>query len=239
MDGQSARALAAARSAWSAACGPGRSDRSSGILQHYYALPLHALVRFARWREILDDTLPPDVAEPYPLALWHYARGSAYAHTGRVAEARAELARVEALAADPALAKARVKNINPAAALVRIALLTLGADVATAEGRPADAVALLQKATAVEDGLAYDEPHLWLAPTRHALGAALVAAGRPAEAIRVYREDLAHYPENGWSLAGLAAAQRLLGDAAGAADSDRRFRAAWQRADITLAGSRL
>ncbi len=238
MDGRSAVALAAARSAFAAACGPGRSDRSTGILQHYYALPLYALVRFGRWREILEQTLPPDVAEPYPLAIWHYARGTAYARTGRLAEARSSLERVEALAVDPAIERVKVKNINAASLLARIAALTLAADIATAEGRHADAVAKLEAATAIEDGLTYDEPHLWLAPTRHALGAALLAAGRPGDAATVYEQDLRHYPENGWSLAGLAEAMRRQGDAVAAHAVEQRFRAAWRRADFTLTGSR-
>lgn len=238
MDGRSAAALAAARDAFPAACGPGRSDRSTGILQHYYALPLFTLVRFGRWREILDDTFPPDVAEPYPRAIWHYARGTAYAKTGRLAEARSERDALSRLAADPGLQKARVKNINPAESLVRIAGLTLGADIASAEGRPDAAVAKLSEATAVEDSLAYDEPHLWLAPTRHALGAALLLAGRAAEAERAYREDLRHYPGNGWSLIGLAQAQRAQGQVDAARETERRFRAAWRNADVTLPGSR-
>jgi len=238
MSGRGAAALAAAQAAFPAACGPGRSDRSTGILQHYYVLPVFTRVRFGRWREILEETLPPDVDEPYPLAIWHYARGTALAKTGEVAAARRELATVERLAADPRLAQAKIKNINAAEALVRIARLSLAADIATAEQRPTDAVAALAEATAIEDALAYDEPHLWPAPTRHALGAALIDAGRAADAERVYREDLAHYPENGWSLAGLAQAQRRQGHAAAAQVTQRRFEAAWRNADIALAGSR-
>ena len=116
--------------------------------------------------------------EPYPRAIWHYARGTAYAKTGRLPEARAELARLDAIAADPALARVKVKNINAAAALVQIARLTLQADIAAAEGRVADAVPLLEQASRSRTASSYDEPHLWLAPTRHALGAALLAAGR-------------------------------------------------------------
>ena len=239
MEGRSAEAIAAARAAWPAACGARPGDLSTGILQHYYVLPLYALVRFGRWQEILEETLPPDIAEPYALAIWHYARGTAYARTGRVAQARRELADIERLAEDPALERARIKNINPARTLVRIAVLTLTADVAAAEGRPADALAPLIEATSLEDALTYDEPHLWLAPTRHALGAALLAAGRPADAEKVYREDLRHYPENGWSLQGLAEAQRRQGDPAAANATQARARAAWVHADIPLTASRM
>ncbi len=237
MEGRSAEALAAARAAFPAACGPNRSDRSTGILQHYFVLPYYTLVRFGRWREILDDTLPPEVAEPYPLAIWHYARGTAYARTARIAEARRELEQVEHFSTDPRLARVRIK-VNDATAVVSIARLTLAADIAAAEQRRGDAIALLEQATAIEDGLAYDEPHLWLAPTRHALGAALIAVGRAADAERVYRADLERYPANGWSLAGLAQAQRLRGDVEAARATERAFRAAWVRADVTLTGSR-
>jgi tetratricopeptide (TPR) repeat protein len=238
MEGRSRAALAAAQAAYPAACGPTPGDRSTGILQQYTVLPLFARVRFGQWREILEDTLPPDVLEPYPLAIWHYARGTAFAKTGRVAEARNELARLDTIALDPVLQKIRIKNINAASALVRIAQLTLGADIAAAEGRIADAVMLLTEAVAIEDALVYDEPHLWLAPARHALGAALLAAGRYDDAQRIYREDLRHYPANGWSLAGLAEALRRSGKSAEAANVLLQARAAWQRADVPLPGSR-
>ncbi len=238
MDGRSELARNAARDAWPAACGPGRSDRGTAILQHYYVLPLFALVRFGRWEEILTETLPPDVIEPYPLAMWHYARGTAYAKTGRLAQARVELAALEKIAADPALERARIKNINAATALVRIAVLTLQADIASAAKDPGEAVRLLTNATTIEDALIYDEPHLWLAPTRHALGAALLAAGKSAEAERAYREDLAHYPENAWSLAGLARALAQQGKAGEAAGVRTRLAAASARADVRITASR-
>ncbi|MFO1314201.1 MAG: tetratricopeptide repeat protein [Burkholderiales bacterium] len=239
MEGRSRVAIAAADAAFPAACGPNPPDRSTGILQQYSVLPLFARVRFGQWRALLEDTLPPGGPEPYPRAIWHYARGTAYARTGRLPEARRELAQLDAAAADPALQQVKVKNINAAAALVRIAQLTLRADIAAAEGRGSEAVSLLAQAVAVEDALAYDEPHLWLAPTRHALGAALLAIGRHDDAARVYREDLAHYPDNGWSLSGLAAALRGAGRADAAAQVDAQARAAWRHADVPLAGSRM
>ena len=194
-------------------------------------LPYYALVRFARWDEILKQTPPPDADLPYPQAVWHFARGTAFARTGRLDDARRELGLLERALADPRLAEVKVKNINLAARLGDIASLTLRAEILLAEGSPAQAVPLLAQAVAIEDALEYDEPHLWLAPTRHALGAALLAAKRYADAERAYREDLAHYPENGWSLAGLAAALRGQGRAKDAAAVQVRFDRAW-RADF-------
>ena len=152
------RAAAPSRSrprdaAYPAACGPAPADRSTGILQHYYVLPLFALVRFGRWREILEETLPPDVTEPYPLAIWHYARGTACAKTRPVGRSARGARAARALPRTRRCARTRIKNINAADALVRSRALTLQADIAAAEGKAADAVAPLTEATAIEDGL--------------------------------------------------------------------------------------
>jgi tetratricopeptide (TPR) repeat protein len=234
MQGRSGLAIEAANEAYTVACGPRGRDLTTATLQHLAALKLYTLVRFARWEEILG-TPPPDTAEPYPRAVFHFARGMAYAKTGKLDAARAEGAKLEALVADPAMAAAKVKNINTAASLAAIARNTLAAEIGRAEGDMAPALALLRAAVAIEDGLAYDEPHLWLAPTRHALGEALLAARRPAEAERAFGEDLAHYPENGWSLHGLARAMRAQGRGEEARKVEGRQRAAWREADFVLA----
>jgi tetratricopeptide (TPR) repeat protein len=161
------------------------------------------------------------------LATWHYARGTARARSGQLEQAQQDLAQVQRLAADPALATVRLKSLNPAAQLLRIAVLTLQADLALASGRPQHAVALLRQATAIEDAFEYDEPHLWLAPTRHALGAALLAAGQAAQAEQAYRQDLRHYPGNGWSLNGLAQALSAQGKKAQADEAAAQARAAF------------
>lgn len=238
MAGRSRAAIDAARTAYRVACGPAPSLRN-GTLQHYFVLEYHALVRFARWDELLKKTLPPDTDAPYPLAVWHFARGTALVRTGQPREARKALEALERALADPTLQDAKVKNINSAASLARIAHLTLRAELAAAEGKPRDAVRLLEEAVAVEDGLAADEPHLWLAPTRHAYGAALLRAGRAVEAEIAYREDLLRYPENGWSLYGLAQALARQGRPDEAKEADERFRAAWRGADLPLSGSSL
>ena len=128
--------------------------------------------------------------------------------------------------------------MHAAGALVEIARLTLQADLSLTEGRVGDAVAGLRRAVQIEDGLEHDEPHLWLAPTRHALGATLLVARRAADAGRVFDEDLRHYPDNGWALAGLRQAQRLQGLASAAQATDARLRAAWRDADTALPGPR-
>jgi tetratricopeptide (TPR) repeat protein len=238
MAGRQALALEAAQAAWPAACGPARRDPGTAIVQQYGVLPYFTLVRFGLWDTLLRGTLPPDGSAPYPLAIWHFARGTALARTGQPAAAQQELARLQAAAADPALQGFRIKNINPAATLVHIATLTLQAELALARAEPPAAVALLREATAAEDTLAYDEPHLWLAPTRHALGAALLAAGQADAAAQVYREDLRHYPGNGWSLGGLALALRRMQQVDAADKAAAEARSAFAGAERQPPGSR-
>ena len=48
------------------------------------------------------------------------------------------------------------------------------------------AAAHFERAVRLEDGLIYTEPSEWHYPPRHALGAALLEAGRAAEAETVY-----------------------------------------------------
>jgi hypothetical protein len=66
----------------------------------------------------------------------------------------------------------------------------------------------------------------------------LLKAGRHAEAEAVYREDLKRFPENGWSLFGLAAALKGQGKNAEAAEVEKRFAKAWTAADVKLMASR-
>jgi tetratricopeptide (TPR) repeat protein len=238
MAGRQALALEAAQAAWPAACGPARRDPGTAIVQQYGVLPYFTLVRFGQWDTLLRGTLPPDGPAPYPLVIWHFARGTALARTGQPAAAQQEPAWLQAAAAAPALRGLRIKNINPAATMAHIATRTLQAELALAGADPVAAVALLREATAAEDALAYDEPHLWLAPTRHALGAALLAAGDAGAAAGVYRDDLRHYPGNGWSLTGLALALQRLGQPAAAAEAAAAARRAFAGAERKPAGSR-
>ena len=83
----------------------------------------------------------------------------------------------------------------------------------------------------------YDEPPGWLIPVRHSLGANLIQAGRFAEAERVYRDDLARLPENGWALWGLAQSLRLQGKGAEALAVEARFQKVWSKADVQIRSS--
>jgi predicted Zn-dependent protease len=83
------------------------------------------------------------------------------------------------------------------------------------------------------------EPPYWYYPVRQSLGAALLAAGKPAEAEKVFRHSLQNSPDNGWALYGLAQAQRARGDLDVAAATGRQFRDAWYGESDELDMSRL
>ena len=217
-----------------------RADRARldalPFMQQYLVAPLVTQVRFGQWREILAQADAP-APLPYPRALWHFARGMAAVRTGARELAQRELDALRAGAQDPALAEVSFADINRADRVLAVATALLQGEVLLARGEQAAGLAALRDAVAAEDALAYAEPPDWMLPVRPYLGAALLEAGRAAEAAAVYREDLRTYPDNGWSLHGLAAAQRALGDAA-AAETQRRHAAAWQWADAPLRASR-
>mgnify|MGYP001550969281 CR=1 FL=1 len=170
-------------------------------------------------------------------AIHRWARGVAFARTGRVDEALREQALFEA-------SRERVPDDLPlvgnnrAPAVLAVASGVLAGEIAAARGSVDDAVAALRQAVEAEDALAYGEPPDWPIPARHVLGAVLIAAGRPAEAESVYREDLRRYPENGWALFGLAESLQMQGRGAEANAARERFRRAFARADVTLTASR-
>ncbi len=161
----------------------------------------------------------------------------ALTRTGKHGDAARELEALRAIARDPAVAKVHF-GINDANGVLAVAIPLLHGELLRGQGSAARGLAALREAVAAEDALAYNEPADWPIPTRWYLGAALLDAGDARAAAAAYREDLGTYPDNGWSLYGLAQAQRALGDAAGAADSERRYREAWRWADEPLAASR-
>jgi tetratricopeptide (TPR) repeat protein len=206
-------------------------------MQLFLVAPLFTQVRFGEWDAILAQADAP-AALPFPTAIWHFARGMAQVRKGALANAQDELDALRGIAADPALAKVSFLDINHADALVAVAVPLLRGELLRAQGRSSDGIAALREAAAAEDALNYDEPADWPLPIRPYLGAALLEAGDARAAQVAYREDLATYPDNGWSLYGLAQAQRKLGETAAAQDTVRRHAAAWQWADMPLTASR-
>ncbi len=182
------------------------------------------LATFGEWDEVLSEPQPPaDLRQATGLVT--YARGLAYAATGRAAEATAALDTVRAIAS---AAQGDNKDV------MQIAVHSLTADLAARAGRVDEAIQEYRAAMAIEDGMMYIEPPLWHQPVRHSLGPLMLKAGRAAEAEQLFREDLRRFPENGWSLSGLATALRARGATKEAEAVEARFRKAWDGADVKL-----
>lgn len=193
-----------------------------------------ALVRFGLWDEMIAVP-PPSPGAPGLTAGYLYARGVALAARGRLEEARRTLGELEALAATvPADTAAGYNSLRD---ILAVAVPVVAGRIAASEARPKEAVRLLEQAIAAEDRLAYDEPADWFFPVRHLLGAQLLESGQPAQAERVYQDDLARNPANGWALYGLAAAMRAEGRKAAAAATEREFARVWKHADVRLLSS--
>lgn len=208
------------------------------MMQQFIVAPLMAQARFGRWDEILATQEPP-AALPYPTAIWHFARGRAYAAKGELDAARKELAAYEVAAADPRNETNVLWGINYAPAVLKVGGPFLAGEIAAAAGDHAAAIPLLTEAVAAEDALNYNEPADWLLPTRHSLGVVLLAAGKAAEAEAVYRKDLELHPHNGWALIGLSQALAAQGKTAEAAEAKARFDQAWANADLKIEASRI
>lgn len=231
MEGRSAQALEAAQGL--AAQVTPELARQVGQAEMALPMPTLVMVRFGHWADVM--AVPAPAADlRYATGMWRYARGMALAGSGRYAQATGELDSLRAIAAG--IPRDRMLGFHRAKDLLEVAHHALAGEIALREGHAAQAVPHLEVAVRLQDALRYDEPPPFYYPVRESLGAALLAAGRAADAERVYYDDLMRNPENGWSLYGLSEALRaqMKDDA----DAQRRLQAAWARADVQLASSR-
>lgn len=232
MEGRKAETMAALRKARSSTpdamllAMPG-FDWSIGFLYD-------GLVRFSRWDEILKEPRPTPKLVGLTIA-YHQARASAFAAKRRLKDARSEAAKAAKLAAG--VRDDATQGMSSAATIYKIGQKKVEARIALAERRRSAAIGLLREAAAIEDTLAYNEPEDVFFPVRHLLGAALLKAGRFAEAEATYKKDLEDHPNNGWALAGLAAALAAQKRNSEAAAARRRFTVASKRADVNQGSS--
>ncbi|WP_222182027.1 hypothetical protein [Geminicoccus harenae] len=199
--------------------------RQFGVVQAIKQAPYFAQADFMDPAAVLAEP-EPSGDMPWVDGAWRFARGAAAVRQGDLALARAELAALVALDEANDFAEIEAQMV-PAGTVMRIAQLVLDSRIARAEGRAGDAVASLEEATALQDGLAYMEPPYWYYPVRQSLGAALLEAGRPKEAIDALTAALEEAPNNAYALEALRQAHETLGDAEMAKAAATRFEAAW------------
>lgn len=187
------------------------------------------LVTFGRWDDVLAEPVPPE-----DLTLAHamvqYARGVAFAAMNDWAKAEEALTSVEGAAT---VAEGASQQI------LQIASHALSGEIAARQDMLDEAIAHFTRAMELEDEMIYFEPPMWYYPIRHSLGAVLLKAGRPAEAEALYRQDLTRFPDNGWSLTGLAQSLRDQERTDEASELDQHLNRGWDGADVDIAASRL
>jgi tetratricopeptide (TPR) repeat protein len=188
------------------------------------------LVRFGRFDEVPAVTNRPksDVSA----GLWDFAQGYAALRLGRPDEAASYLLALKK-AAD---SSAGYFRMHTAKDLLGVVAAILEGEIARGRNDLGAAMQSFERAVAIEDGLAWDEPEPLPFAARHWLGAVLLDLTRFDEAERVYRDELADHPRNGWSLLGLQKA--LAGRGLTSTDIDADFRASWGRADTWIRESR-
>ena len=199
------------------------------LLDGFLAVPVHVMVRFGLWEELLAEPKPPADLK-VTTASWHYGRTVALAAVGRVDEAARSLAEFERAYAN--VPESAYIGNNTARVVLEVALPMAEGELEYRRGNVDRAFELLREAVRRDDTLKYDEPWGWMQPVRHALGALLLEQGRVAEAEAVYREDLRAHPDNGWALLGLAECLRKRNAAAEATAVEARLAAAWARSDV-------
>jgi tetratricopeptide (TPR) repeat protein len=205
----------------------------------------HVLVRFGKWREIIEQKLPED-QELYcsNVAMMHYAKTVAYSALGHVNEA--EIEKAQFMAVKTRVPKSRRVHNNTVLDLLGVAEEMLNGELEYRKRNYDAAFAHLRRSVELDDALPYDEPWGWMQPARHALGALLLERGNIEEAEAVYRSDLGldgklrracQHPDNLWSLHGLHECLTRRGDTVEAALIGQRLELARARAEIPIKAS--
>jgi tetratricopeptide (TPR) repeat protein len=194
----------------------------------FIALPLFTRARFERWDDLL--AMPPaDARLKLTNAFRHYGRALALQAKGRHAEALRE--QLEFETARKHANAAGIWGNNKAGDILAIGAEVLAARVASS---PSEAVPRWQRAVELQDALVYDEPPGWYYPIRESLGAALLRAGRPAEAEAAFREGVRRSPRNGRMLFGLQESLKAQKKTEAAAWVAKEYEAAWKNSEVRL-----
>ncbi|MHC5003900.1 MAG: hypothetical protein ACYTJ0_12330 [Planctomycetota bacterium] len=191
--------------------------------------------RFGRWDALLAEPAPPAYL-PVTTAVWRAHRAIAYAAKKDFENAEREQLEfrraMKALPEEPGW-----DTYGTAVKFLLVSELFIAGEIALQKEHWEEAASLLEQAVEIEDTLGYGEPPMWLQPVRHTLGAVYLKAARYEDAERVYREDLAKWPGNGWSLYGLSRALEEQGRTAEALAARQEYERAWAGAEEPITTS--
>lgn len=168
------------------------------------AIPIRYAVERGQWADAAD-IVPPTGAPPQVVALAVWARGLGLSRSGRAAEARAEVDRLQQIEE-----QLRAAGNNYWAGQVRIMRGEVMAWQAQADRKPEVAVALMRASADDEDGIeklpVTPGP---IVPAREQLGSLLMEQNRRVEALKEFRAALVNAPGRRGALKGAADAARV------------------------------
>ncbi|MET3843236.1 tetratricopeptide repeat protein [Bradyrhizobium sp. OAE829] len=204
---------------------PSEAAKGIAMVQPVKAAPYFAHAQFSTPETILALQDPGD-AIPYVKAMWLYVRGVALVANRDFAGATAAASAIETIERTADFKLLKDSGI-PAQEVLRIARTVILARVAQARGDYRTAIIRFERAAALQDALAYTEPPYWYYPIRQSLAAALLQAGRYAEAERQFQRALSRAPANGWSYYGLAELHKSRGNGPAARKAEADLARTW------------
>lgn len=194
---------------------------------------------FAKWDKIHSDNAANSQHEnPYLKGMWAYVMGSAHVAKGHMGPAEAQLEVIKQQMVAEGVDQSGV-GPTPASHVLTLAMHALRGEIEEAKGNLDEAITHFGHAVEYQDNLNYTEPPDWSQSMRLYQGAALLKAGRAAEAEAVYRRDLEWNQQNPWSTFGLYQALEAQGKTQEAIITKRQFDSWWRNADVELEYSRL
>lgn len=200
------------------------------FIAYAYMVPTLMMVRFEDWTGLLQAPAV-DSANVYAVLLNHFGRGMAFANTGKIQEAEAELQKVGRLVKDPVLSL----PFSPFSSAIDGAIIAenmLAGTIALARKNNAKAIAHFSAAVDRENTMIYNEPRDWLLNPKYYLADAYLQSGKWKEAEAMFNKDLKDNNENVWSLNGLRKTLQQQGKTEAAAKVAVRLQEAAKDSDV-------
>jgi tetratricopeptide (TPR) repeat protein len=206
------------------------------MLEGFLPTPITVLLGFERWADILKFP-PPESSFMMTNAVWHSARGIAFANLGKTSDAENEQKMFRDLAGKIPPDE-MYDMLNSRGAVFKIHDNALSGAIAHSRHDDNAAIDFYKQAVAAEDALNYSEPPPWYPPVRPTLGRLLLATNRATDAEKVFREDLDKKPRDARALSGLRDCLKAQGRDYEAEQIDQQFKSAWKVADANSASTR-
>ncbi len=188
------------------------------------------LIRFGRFDEVSAISKKP--SHDVHGGMWDFAQGYAALKLGDIDKAMEHKEKVLETAAS---SKARFR-FHSAEHLLHTVGYILEGEIAWTNEDYQGAKKAFENAISYYDQLTYDEPEPIPFSPRHWYGALLIEMENFEEAISVYKKELEHHPNNGWSLFGIKKALEELNRED--EDINKAFAESWARSDTWIRGSK-